>query len=176
MNLKAARKAKGWTQKQTAARVGCDRLTYGLIESGKCLPTPKTAASMLHEFGGAVSGLFPEYDDLLTAAAESAQKATFSKEAETVIKCIPIGRSNAISRARLAEITGLGDRNVRKRIAEARQAGLLIVNSQDGKGYYFADTTEDVKRQYKQDKARALSILARLKTARQVLAAAEEEI
>jgi transcriptional regulator with XRE-family HTH domain len=175
MNLKEARKAKGWTQKQTAARVGCDRLTYGLIETGKCLPTPKTAASMLHEFGGAVGGLFPEYDDLLTAAAETAQKGGFSQQTNELIELISIGKENAVSREYLREATGWNDRLVRRRIAEARKAGLLIVNDQDGNGYYFANNIDEVRKQYKRDRARALSILARLQTARKILKTEDEQ-
>ncbi len=169
MTLKEQRKARGWTQRQAAKELGCDRLAYGLIENGKCLPNPATVKSMLHEFGGGLSGLFPEYDDLLSAAAQTAQRAGFSQQANEIVEFIPVGKENAVTRGYLREVTGWNDRLVRKRIAEARKAGLLIINDQDGNGYYFADNIDEVRKQYKQDRARALSILARLKVARQIL-------
>ena len=82
---------------------------------------------------------------------------------------IPVGHHNAISRDALAARSGLCDRHVRELLETARDLGVLICNDQDGKGYYIAETPEEIERQYKRDKARALSVLKRLKASRAAL-------
>lgn len=85
---------------------------------------------------------------------------------------IPTGRENAVTRETLCTLTGLSDRKVRELIEQARRAGAIIINRQDGKGYYISDDPEDWEQQYRQDTSRALSILARRKAIRQRLKAA----
>lgn len=84
-----------------------------------------------------------------------------------VMHYMPKGKKNAISRASLCEATGYSDRNNRFIISQLRAEGNLICNS--GTGYYLATDIEDIERQYWQDKARALSILKRVKAARKIL-------
>ena len=48
---------------------------------------------------------------------------------------IPYGRENAISRKRLAQATGLSDREIREAIALARR-NTVILNLSDGNGYF----------------------------------------
>ena len=97
---------------------------------------------------------------------------------------IPIGRDNAISREQLSKQTGYTDRSCRNLIEEARNDGKLIINLQDGSGY-FQISDEDVKDldtlnllslQYRQDRARALSILKRNKKLRKLLKEAGMEV
>ena len=57
---------------------------------------------------------------------------------------IPKGRDNAISRGRLMTVTGYGDRQNRRFIAEARLRGVPIVSNSHGKGYFIAEKDEDV--------------------------------
>ena len=76
-----------------------------------------------------------------------------------IMTFIPMGKENAISRWELMELTHLPDRTVRKMIQDARDRGELILNDQDGAGYYTSDDEGELKRQYRSNRSRALSIL-----------------
>ena len=89
---------------------------------------------------------------------------------------IPEGKENAISREVLARRLGLTDRQTRKLIEEARDRGELICNDGDGEGYYLACDLGQIERQYRKDRARALSVLKRLKTMRTMLRDAGKEV
>ena len=88
--------------------------------------------------------------------------------AETVI---PEGRDHAVSRTGIARIFDAGDRQAREWIERMRAAGAVILNAQDGRGYYRPadEDTEAVLRQLRQDEARAKSILRRTKHLRRWL-------
>ena len=92
----------------------------------------------------------------------------------TILQYIPVGPVNAISRERLAQISGLSDRRIRKEIQLARDAGAIILNRQDGSGYFQVgeEDLDEIARQYRQDTSRALSILKRRKAMRQILKSA----
>lgn len=79
------------------------------------------------------------------------------------------GEENAISRRNLCIKMDMPDRKMRAVIEKARDEGCLIMNKQDGKGYYLPSNIEDVRKQYVQDKNRALSILKRQKHMRRIL-------
>lgn len=85
---------------------------------------------------------------------------------------IPYGRNNAISRKDLAAALGMSDRKTRSAIEDARADGLIIINSQDGSGYFQTNDIEEMRRQYRQDTARALAIFRRRKPLRKALIAA----
>lgn len=76
-----------------------------------------------------------------------------------MLNYIGVGKDKAITRAQLMALTGMSDRNVRKHIELLRNNGHVIVNNQDGKGYYISDDIDKIQMQYKQNKNRALSIL-----------------
>lgn len=86
-----------------------------------------------------------------------------------ISRLIHFGKENAIDRYTLADITGLTDRQVRYAIAEARKKGKIIINTGDGKGYYQSDDIDEIEREYRKERKRALSILMRLKQMRRVL-------
>ena len=90
----------------------------------------------------------------------------------SIIDYIPEGKENAITRDRLCTVTGLPDRKVREEIEQARRRGAIIINAQDGAGYYRSDDIRDIARQYKTNERRALSILAQQKHLRKRLKAA----
>jgi biotin operon repressor len=69
------------------------------------------------------------------------------------------GKENAISRQELCSLMAMPDRTVRKLIQEARDQGEVIINAQDGAGYYTSDNVEELERQYNTNRHRALSIL-----------------
>ena len=72
---------------------------------------------------------------------------------------IPTGKENAIRRDTLVNMLNLPDRTVRRMIQEARDRGEIILNSQDGAGYYMSHDLGELKRQVKRNNSRAMSVL-----------------
>lgn len=93
---------------------------------------------------------------------------------ETVL--IQVGRDKRSARTSywISKLTGIHERAVRELIEELREEGHLICNDQDGEGYYLSDDIEDIRRQYARDRARALSILKRLRPFRRKIHEAEK--
>lgn len=60
------------------------------------------------------------------------------------IEIIPRGHENAISRIRLEELTGYSDRINRDMIMKARNSGVIILNLEDGKGYFRPKLPEEL--------------------------------
>lgn len=95
---------------------------------------------------------------------------------EELLNLIPADRP--VNRWDLKEMAGLTDRECRRLIQEAREHGELIVNIQDGSGYQKV-TSENIpliRRQYKQNKSRMISISKQQKTLRKILKEAGEEV
>ena len=92
-----------------------------------------------------------------------------------VLSCLRHGKDLANNRLWITMKTGLSDRVVRQRIEELRNEGHLICNLQNGKGYFIAENDEEVELQYRQDCARAMSILRRIKPFRHYLRSLDEE-
>lgn len=80
-----------------------------------------------------------------------------------VLDYIGTGRANAVTRQELVRRMDLPDRKVRNMIEAARRDGALIINAQDGAGYYIGDRLEDLRHQYKINNSRAMSILVQQK-------------
>lgn len=76
-----------------------------------------------------------------------------------IMTFIAKGKENAISRQELCMLLALPDRTVRKLIQEARDRGEIILNAQDGAGYYTSNDVGELERQYNTNKNRAMSIL-----------------
>lgn len=66
------------------------------------------------------------------------------------------------------KVTGFTDREVRRLIADARR-DTVIINHQDGKGYYKTSNKAEIERYIKQESKRARTIFYRLKGARKAL-------
>lgn len=82
---------------------------------------------------------------------------------------IGFGAENAVTRAELCRRMGLSDRRVRQAIEDARHDGEIIINRQDGKGYYKPVLITDIEKQYAQNERRAKSILNYQKHLRKAL-------
>lgn len=82
---------------------------------------------------------------------------------------IPYGSENAVTRKRLCRLTGMPDRSVRECIEQARHRGVIIINNQDGAGYFRTDDPHEMKAQFLQNDSRAKSILAQQKHLRKYL-------
>ena len=81
----------------------------------------------------------------------------------SIVDYIGVGRENAVKRSELVAIMNLPDRKVRGLIEEARREGALIVNAQDGAGYYISEDLGELKRQLNTNHSRAMSILVQQK-------------
>ena len=88
---------------------------------------------------------------------------------------IGIGRENAVTRGELVAILNLPDRAVRRLIQEARERGEIIINTQDGTGYYRSEDLGDLKRQYTANHRRAMSVLRQQTYLRRKIAEAEQQ-
>ena len=95
---------------------------------------------------------------------------------EILISHIPFGRENAVSRDYLSMLLGVTDREMRKAIRQARNEGHIIINDQNGRGYYQSDDLDHIARQYRQNQHRALSILVQQKHLRKRLKEAGREV
>ena len=88
---------------------------------------------------------------------------------------IGVGRENAVTRGELVAILNLPDRAVRKLIQEARERGEIIINAQDGTGYYRSEALGDLQRQYNANHRRAMSVLRQQTYLRRKIAEAEQQ-
>ena len=81
----------------------------------------------------------------------------------SILDYIGFGKANAVTRDQLCAWTGLSDRAIRKLIEIARNQGAVIINNQDGEGYYQSDDLQDLLAQYRTNHSRAMSILRQQK-------------
>ena len=81
---------------------------------------------------------------------------------------IPKGQNNAVSADSLCTALNIDRRTVRRLISSAQENGAVILNMQDGRGYYVPadDESQLVDDYIKQESARARSIFRKLRTAR----------
>lgn len=103
------------------------------------------------------------------------QYSTAKTEKASIYDLLPIGAENAVSRRQLSQITGLPDRRLRRRIAEERRAGLLILSSTSevGGGYFRAADTQELRRWVAMMQSHIAAILAVIRAAREAIAEAE---
>lgn len=92
-----------------------------------------------------------------------------SPEIALLLSYIGRERQNAVTRRTLSHQMLLPDRQVRELIEQARRCGYFIISDTHGAGYFISDKLEDVEREYRIEKKRALSILSRLKHMRAYL-------
>jgi len=78
---------------------------------------------------------------------------------EEIARLIPRGKDKAITRKALRLLTGYPDRFIRKCIATLRLNGLVIINTQDGRGYYKSKKISDMEAQYKITHSKAMKLL-----------------
>ena len=104
------------------------------------------------------------------------QKYSTARQRKTSIyDLLPVGAENAVSRRQLSAITGIPDRQLRRRIAEDRKAGLLILSStaEVGGGYFRPADTQELRRWVAMMTAHTNATLAVIRAAQEALAAAE---
>ncbi|HAJ65731.1 MAG TPA: hypothetical protein DCM61_04010 [Clostridiales bacterium] len=75
----------------------------------------------------------------------------------SITSLLPSGAERAVSLRRLAEITGLSEREVRRSIQRERMNGAAICEA--GAGYFLAETDEERRRWVRSMRGRARQIL-----------------
>ena len=97
-----------------------------------------------------------------------------------ILDYIPTGHSNAITRETLQSLTHLSDRKIRVLIAEANKSApddVLIINLQDGMGYFRPAPDEDylVRVWRMQEKVRGISVDESVEAADRYLGRGKQE-
>ncbi len=87
-----------------------------------------------------------------------------------VFNMLGYGKEYATTGQQIADVTGLSVREVRAVIEQLRRE-YIIINDQDGTGYYLSNQPQEAQRYYHQEYSRAISILRRLKPVREFLKA-----
>lgn len=91
-----------------------------------------------------------------------------NENVEILLSILPHGEKSAMTTDSLLGILGLADsRSLRKLIAKARMSGAVICSSVDG--YYLPQNRQEIQRFYKTTRAKALSTLEVLRSARVAL-------
>ena len=111
---------------------------------------------------------FPSWCQEVLGDFPEEEESPLSDREEIVLDAIPFGKDRAVTREYLTAKTGLPDRQVRKAIEEIRRSH-IILNDQDGKGYYRSWDMDDIERFYRQERARALAVLYRMRPMRILL-------
>lgn len=63
-----------------------------------------------------------------------------------LMQCLRTGRINAVTRAELVNRTGMPDRANRREIERLRREGVPVISASDGRGYWLAESVEEVER------------------------------
>ena len=77
------------------------------------------------------------------------------------------------TRVEMSSRLGVCDRVMRKAVEQARKEGHIILNDQDGTGYYQCADLQALLQYYQQERGRAMSILIGLKNIHRILKEAE---
>lgn len=103
------------------------------------------------------------------------QYSTEKAEKASIYELLPIGAENAVSRRELSSMTGIPDRQLRRKIAAERIAGLLILSStaEVGGGYFRPADTQELRRWVAMMTAHTNATLAVIRAAKEAIAAAE---
>ena len=97
--------------------------------------------------------------------------STQTEKKATIFDLLPVGADHAISRRELSALVGLPDRQLRRKIAEERRSGLLILSSSESNGGYYrpADASE-LRRYVRSMQSRSKEILAVIRAAEEAIA------
>lgn len=134
--------------------------TLSRIENGFVLPASEECMAALEK--ALQAPRCDLFEGLEVFAIEDAKRPV-GRITMMVADAVPEGKRNAISRKELAERLGVSDRRAREWLEIAKLDGLAIANDQDGKGYYQPVTADECRRQYAQNRNRAMSILRQQK-------------
>jgi hypothetical protein len=161
------------------------------FETGACLPTPAVLEALESILDTSRYQLY-SFDDLrlidpyIAAAMEGAEgervaaplePEPLSPREQAVLRALPYGHDNAISRERLSRTVHLPDRGCREIIERLRRKGFLILSrGANAGGYYQSNNIAEIEAAYWPERHRALSVLARLKAMRRILTEAGKRV
>lgn len=170
MNLKEQLREKGITYNDILKVYGDPKMTKPLLTA--CFNGTVGFPKKLYRIILRMLGVSAR--DFIGDDAESDESGIITPDYE-LLNLLGIGKKNAVSRYDLTErlYPGRGhmkeyDRKMRGRIEQLRR-DYVIVNDQDGGGYYITDDLDRIDKFYHQEFSRAMSILFRLKTPRKIL-------
>lgn len=94
----------------------------------------------------------------------------------SIYDLLPVGAEYAISRRQLSAITGIPDRQLRRKIAEERRSGALILSStaEVGGGYFRPADMQELRRWVAMMQSHIAAILAVIRAAQEAIAAGRE--
>lgn len=137
----------GLSQGQMAALIsesikGIDRALISKMETGLCEPS----AELREWLRKACAQPSDEPNSITWVTLRDAEKRLLNGELQAQIyKALETSSFDyPVTRTVLRLRTGRSDRKIRKAIADMRQAGILIVASSSGQGYWLAQTDEDI--------------------------------
>lgn len=164
IKLKEIRKARGMTQGELAAKVAhadptVDQMVISVLERGELYPSEKLRDALCEALGCTEADLY----DGVEAFFVPAPAVEYSESTKMLASVLGRGAENAVSREQLSILTGMKDRKMREKIEKARQEGLCIANEQNGAGYYIPITEAEIRRQWKINQNRAISVLRQQK-------------
>ena len=104
------------------------------------------------------------------------QYSTGQKQKTSIYDLLPVGAEYAISRRQLSAITGIPDRQLRRKIADERKAGLLILSStaEVGGGYFRPADTQELRRWVAMMTAHIDATLAVIRAAQEAIETEQE--
>lgn len=174
-NLKELRIAAGMKQQELAriCQQTDSRIDVGMIsrfENGVCLPTPAMAHALADALGVDIAELYDIPEQFMLEGFMSAE-VPIEPESMDVTNLIAYltEAKEPVRRGELATMMDFTDRKMRRVIEDARRCGYLVVNGGNGTGYFLARNTADIVQHFRIEQRRAMSILQRLKRAREVL-------
>lgn len=180
--LQERRLELGLTQPQVSEKLkeADPRMDVGMVsrfERGACLPTVPVLVALEGVLQAPRAALYSE--DELSAIENIGGTEEGGEPPEDVLRLVSNlghGKKNATTRSALSGRMRLSDRKVRELIEQARRWGYIIINAQDGRGYYLSDDLDEMEQQYRQDTNRALAVLSRRKALRRTLKDAGRQV
>lgn len=169
MTLKEYRLSKRLTQTELAAEIskdipGIDRALISKIETGLCEPSSAIRIWLFK----ACAQASKELKGQTWATLRETEKKALKTDLQAQIYEMLEKADRSVSRNMLRIRTGRSDRQIRKAISEMRAAGILIVTTSSGKGYWLAQTDNDLrllKREYQSRLITCNKILKAISTA-----------
>lgn len=170
MNLKTMLKEKGITYNDILKAYDDSKMTKPLLSA--CFNGTVGFPKRLHRMILRMLGISAR--DFIDQGNETDESGVITPDYE-LLDLLGVGKENAVSRFDLTEglYPGRGhsqyyDRMMRKRIEKMRPE-YVIVNRQDGEGYYISNDLDEIERYYLQEHARAVKMLFGLKKPYRIL-------
>lgn len=169
-HIREIRIKRGMTQGELAKKCKTadptiDQARISFLENGDVYPGEKLMAALCEALEVPEELIYDGVEAVFIPVAE----VPHSEATMILANTLKWGKKHAMTRPELAEKLGWSDRMLRKNIERARQEGVAIANDQDGGGYYFPETREELERQYRQNENRAMAILRQQKHIRAAL-------